>query len=175
MAVVKSSIVTTKFSTQKWRCITNRHALVVASKWMCILCTDPSCQNWFIPAVHCVSCSEAVLLDQLQVLKPVNRIRTKFIHFHNRIRTKIIHFHKRPRLLFRRIHTQHNNRALGAEILWDEKRSKITFDFKTNHIPLEGRVADIIIVGKWCNGFGEMIQSNVGKWSNGGDMVVWWF
>ena len=36
----------------------------LASKWMRILCTDPSCQNRFILTVHLISCGEAVLLDQ---------------------------------------------------------------------------------------------------------------
>ena len=28
----------------------------LASKWMCILCTDPSCQNRFILTVHWINC-----------------------------------------------------------------------------------------------------------------------
>ena len=37
---------------------------VVASKLICILCTDPSWQNRFILTVHWISCGEAALLGQ---------------------------------------------------------------------------------------------------------------
>ena len=35
----------------------------VASKWMSILCKDPSCQNLFILRVHWINCGLAALLD----------------------------------------------------------------------------------------------------------------
>ena len=59
---------------------------------MCILCTDPSCQNWFILTVHWISSCEAVLLDQSKVWKLVLAALS---------RTRNIHFLKRPRLLSR--------------------------------------------------------------------------
>ena len=55
----------------------------VASKRMCILCTDPSCQDLFILTIHWSSCDEAVLVDQWKAWKLVlaARIRTWNIHF----------------------------------------------------------------------------------------------
>ena len=62
----------------------------VASKWMCILCTDPSCQNQFILTAHWISCGDAAFFDEWKVWKRVMAAWT---------RTGNMHFLKRPRLL----------------------------------------------------------------------------